>query len=350
MVWVGVLAALAFCLVAALACWLAGPALAALVDIPSLPRLLWLLPLGLLLWGLSLPLDYWSVPAGHVPDQLGQPHRAVRGPARPAARRRAPGGGCGGPGARLRHGLSGRDFGTTSMSCRPPSGPPYAGRGPPPCAGSPSSTGATRSMPAPPCSCSWARRSCRRSSRPSCSGRLWPGCSISARGPSPCRCACSACRPARSSWASIQHLEDRAAIYRLFMRTTLYFVLMGLVGMAPLLVAGPAIYALVFGEAWRTAGAERGNPYSGLFLLRFVLLPVSQTLNIFARQDLHLLSAVIGCLALGASFALGSWLQICRCRPWASTAPPPRQPICSISPSPGGSCDRAGTDPFYRIS
>ena len=306
MVWVGALAAIVFGLVATLACWLAGPTLAALVDIPSLPQLLWLLPLGLLLWGLSLPLDYWSVRQGtfrvnsvnRIVQSLGQLVPQLGGGLL----------GAGAPALVLGYG--------TGFLAR--------------------LWHFTYVLPA-------AERAALRRARAATVRRLalqhWrypiyaspslllqlgaqnlPAILLAALfGPAVAGLFDLGQRtialPMRMLGLStsqvflgeIQHLEDRAAIYRLFMRTTLYFVLMGLVGMAPLLVAGPALYALVFGEAWRTAGAYV-QILIPVFLLRFVLLPVSQTLNIFERQDLHLLSAVIGCLALGASFALGWWL------------------------------------------
>jgi hypothetical protein len=45
-------------------------------------------------------------------------------------------------------------------------------------------------------------------------------------------------------------------------------------------------------------------------LARFVLTPVSQTLNIYRRQDIDLLAAATGGLALVGSFLAGWWLDL----------------------------------------
>ena len=45
-------------------------------------------------------------------------------------------------------------------------------------------------------------------------------------------------------------------------------------------------------------------------LARFVVVPVSQALNVFQRQDLHLLAAGLNLLAMAASFTAGWWLQL----------------------------------------
>ncbi len=62
--------------------------------------------------------------------------------------------------------------------------------------------------------------------------------------------------------------------------------------MAPILFAGPTLFALVFGEAWRAAG-EIVQLLVPLYLVRFVVTPVSQTLNILGRQKLHLVSSSV---------------------------------------------------------
>lgn len=99
------------------------------------------------------------------------------------------------------------------------------------------------------------------------------------------------------------------ALYRLFRRTAVRFFALGLVGMLPLLVAGPALFAFVFGEPWREAGAIV-QLLVPVFLARFVVVPVSQTLNVLGRQHLHLTASVLNCAALGASFALSAWLDL----------------------------------------
>jgi O-antigen/teichoic acid export membrane protein len=93
-----------------------------------------------------------------------------------------------------------------------------------------------------------------------------------------------------------------AAVYRLFLRVTLRFLALGLAGMLPLLLAGPALFALLLGEPWRPAG-EFAQALVPLYLARFVVAPVSQTLNRLERLDLQLLSTGIGAAALALTFA-----------------------------------------------
>lgn len=97
---------------------------------------------------------------------------------------------------------------------------------------------------------------------------------------------------------------EPAAVRRVFLRTAKRFLVVGLLGMSPLLLAGPALFALVFGEAWRDAGTmvQCLVPVS---LARFVVIPISQTLYVVRRQDLHLISAVLNLGALALAFLLG---------------------------------------------
>jgi O-antigen/teichoic acid export membrane protein len=99
------------------------------------------------------------------------------------------------------------------------------------------------------------------------------------------------------------------AVHRLFKRTVTRFLLLGVVGMAPLLLAGPALFAFVFGEPWRETGTIV-QLLIPLNLARFVVLPVAQTLNVVGRQHLHLAASLLAALALLAAFALGALLDL----------------------------------------
>ena len=83
----------------------------------------------------------------------------------------------------------------------------------------------------------------------------------------------------------------------------------GMVGMTPLLLFGPALFALIFGEPWRMAGAIV-QCLIPVQLARFVVIPIAQALNIYGRQDLHLAAAALGLAATAAAFALGAWLVV----------------------------------------
>lgn len=99
------------------------------------------------------------------------------------------------------------------------------------------------------------------------------------------------------------------ALYRLFKRTVVRFFLLGAAGLSPLLLAGPPLFALVFGEPWRETGLIV-QILVPLHLARFVVVPVAQTLNVTGRQHLHLVASLLGAAALLASFALGAVLDL----------------------------------------
>ena len=102
---------------------------------------------------------------------------------------------------------------------------------------------------------------------------------------------------------------DHDGLIRLFKRTTALFTGLGLAGLLPLFWLAPWVFAFVFGEAWREAGIIV-QLLAPLYLARFVANPISQTLNALDRQDLHLLSSLLGCLTPLLSFAVGWWLML----------------------------------------
>lgn len=99
------------------------------------------------------------------------------------------------------------------------------------------------------------------------------------------------------------------AIYRLFRRTACVFLAAGLVGATPLILAGPSLFAFAFGEPWREGGTLV-QLLVPIYLARFVVVPVSQTLNVMGRQHLHLVASLLNMLALGMSFGLGAVLAL----------------------------------------
>lgn len=99
---------------------------------------------------------------------------------------------------------------------------------------------------------------------------------------------------------------DHAGVIQLFKSTAALFATLGLIGMLPLLWIAPPLFAFVFGETWYDAGVIV-QLLLPLYLMRFVVTPVSHTLNVLERQDLHLLASVLNVLALGVSFAIGWW-------------------------------------------
>jgi len=90
---------------------------------------------------------------------------------------------------------------------------------------------------------------------------------------------------------------------RLFSKTVPRFLLLGMLVMAPILVAGPSLFAIAFGEPWREAGTF-AQALVVLQLARFVQMPTSQSFNILGRQDLELRMALLGAISLAATFGL----------------------------------------------
>lgn len=81
--------------------------------------------------------------------------------------------------------------------------------------------------------------------------------------------------------------EDPGALHRLFLKTARRLLLVGGIPIALLGLSSPWLFALVFGEVWREAGAYV-QLLTVMFIAEFVVVPVSSTLNVLERQDLQL--------------------------------------------------------------
>ena len=103
--------------------------------------------------------------------------------------------------------------------------------------------------------------------------------------------------------------RDPRGIYRLFCRSSLMFLALAALGLVPVLAAGPEIFAVCFGEAWRPSG-EIVRLLVPLYLTRFVVTPVSQVLSLLGRQHLHLLSASVDAVLMSAVFTAAWWLRL----------------------------------------
>lgn len=102
---------------------------------------------------------------------------------------------------------------------------------------------------------------------------------------------------------------ERSTILRLFKKMIVLFLLIGTVGIVPVVFIAPGLFAVVFGEPWREAGIIV-QLLAPLYLARFVVMPLSQTLNVLRRQDLSLLLAFGNGIAMLGSFAIGWWLAL----------------------------------------
>lgn len=82
--------------------------------------------------------------------------------------------------------------------------------------------------------------------------------------------------------------ESRPELKAFVTRTGRRLLLIGSLPSALILVAGPYLFARIFGETWREAGVFTQLLIPS-FLLQFAVSPLSQTLNILERQDLQLI-------------------------------------------------------------
>lgn len=82
-------------------------------------------------------------------------------------------------------------------------------------------------------------------------------------------------------------LSDRGALQRLFRKTARQLLLVGIIPLGLVALIAPWLFRIVFGEEWATAG-NYVQVLALMYLFRFVMMPLSQTLNVLERQDLQL--------------------------------------------------------------
>lgn len=286
--------------------WL-GPWLAAVAGMPALLGVYWLLPLTTLLWGAGLTLDYWLIRQGLF--RLAAINKVIRFATQAAVQLGLGLIGVGGQGLVIGLTLS---YLVGLANCM-------------------------RILPA--ADRARLRAACRRSPWPLAAGHWrYPAYSMPAvllQNAAQCLPAILVATlygPTAAGWFTLaQRLLDAPvlllassasaaylgeargleadALRRLFVRTAGQFAVFGLVTMAPLLAFGPPLFAVVFGETWRAAGAVV-QCLVPLQLLRFIVVPISQTLNVLQRQDLHLVAAALNLVTSGLAFAIGHWLAL----------------------------------------
>jgi len=91
---------------------------------------------------------------------------------------------------------------------------------------------------------------------------------------------------------------------RFFLRTMCLFGGLAIIGMLPILLFAPPLFALLFGEAWREAGVIV-QLLVPLHFARFIAGPVSQLFVVLGRQDVYFFSSILNSTAIAASFATG---------------------------------------------
>jgi O-antigen/teichoic acid export membrane protein len=111
-------------------------------------------------------------------------------------------------------------------------------------------------------------------------------------------------------------IESRSELRLLFLKTTLKLFLVGIIPVGILYFAGERIFGLVFGNDWQETGAII-RVLSLMFLIQFIVSPMSQTLNILNKQDLQLVWDILRLILTVLPFLLGSlyhydFLQVIR--------------------------------------
>jgi len=110
--------------------------------------------------------------------------------------------------------------------------------------------------------------------------------------------------------------ENPAELNRLFYRTVIQLLKVGLIPFAVVTALGPWLFEWIFGAIWREAGSYV-QVMGIMYLVQFIVVPLSHTLNILERQnwqlywDIGRLGLMGGGLLLAQYFGLPAWYAIC---------------------------------------
>lgn len=107
------------------------------------------------------------------------------------------------------------------------------------------------------------------------------------------------------SRASQLALEDPTALYPLFIRTAWRLLLMGILPIGFLILTGPGLFALIFGEEWRVTG-QYVQIMAPLYLVHFVVSSLGQNIYVIERQDIQSLWDVLRLGLLLGVFWIGA--------------------------------------------
>jgi O-antigen/teichoic acid export membrane protein len=115
--------------------------------------------------------------------------------------------------------------------------------------------------------------------------------------------AASAVGPVFVSESVRSERTDRAAVRTAFSTTVRRLFLIGLGPATLLVVGGPTLFPLAFGEEWHEAGVFAAV-LAPMFLAQLVTSPVSGILIVLERQDLHLAREIVGVGVITLAFAI----------------------------------------------
>lgn len=114
-----------------------------------------------------------------------------------------------------------------------------------------------------------------------------------------------------SDAARIAH-QGPVHLRKFYLRIALKLFLVGLIPIGVISLAGPWLFDLVFGQDWAQAGVYIQLLFFAS-LAKFVVNPLSQTLNILERQELQLIWDVGRLITVVVAFALPAYFQ------WSAT-------------------------------
>ena len=85
--------------------------------------------------------------------------------------------------------------------------------------------------------------------------------------------------------------------------------LLGILFVIPLFLFSPVLFELLFGKIWREAG-HYVQIMAPMFLVQFVIAPLSQTLNVIERQDIQLFWVIIWLFGVTISFVITYYFNL----------------------------------------
>lgn len=104
----------------------------------------------------------------------------------------------------------------------------------------------------------------------------------------------------------------QASLRKLYVRTARRLLVFGTMLFIPMAVFAPIVFPRVFGSEWQRAGIYV-QITAVMFLVQFVVSPLSQTLNVIGRQDLQLgwdISRLVAMVTLFWAARAGGWSDL----------------------------------------
>jgi O-antigen/teichoic acid export membrane protein len=98
---------------------------------------------------------------------------------------------------------------------------------------------------------------------------------------------------------------DRDALQRLFDRTVRRLLIFGVVPTTVIVLAGPTLFAVVFGQDWEEAGVFAAL-LAPMYFVQLLTAPISGILSVLERQDLHLAKEIGNLLLMILVIAVAS--------------------------------------------